>query len=228
MICVFWIVRVFITPTSGSPTAGENYSLECSAYGTMAIFEWLGPPNGRTSVVNTSSITISFNSTTSQLQFWPLQQSHNGSYSCRAITDEETLFSEPIQISVNGNLFHSICYWQCPNTLFNTSAPKIAIQITASGGDIAIAGEDYNLVCSVLGVEHLNPIISYQWRKNDNYLTEINSTILSLAPARISDAGANYSCSVTIVSISLTDSVVIMTSHRVRILSKFTYYLVNY
>ena len=108
------------------------------------------------------------------------------------------------------------------------SAPKIVIQITASHGDIAIAGEDYNLICSVLGAEHLNPIITYQWRKNDDsYLTEINSTVLSFAPARISDAGANYSCIVTIVSSFLTDSVVIMTSHRVRIQSKFTYYHVN-
>ena len=93
---------------SGSSTAGENYTLECSAGGSMAMFEWLGSPNGSTPVVNTSSITISSNSTTSQLTFRPLQQSHNGSYLCRAITDEETLLSQPIVINVNGRPILSV------------------------------------------------------------------------------------------------------------------------
>lgn len=114
------------------------------------------------------------------------------------------------------------------NYLFNISAPKIAIQITASSGEIAIAGENYNLTCSALGAEHLNPIIAYQWRKN-NRLTGINSAVLSFAPARISDAGSSYSCAVTTVSSYLTDSVVISILHAIRIQSKLTlvYYLVN-
>ena len=98
---------MFVTPIGGSPTAGENYTLECSADGSMVTFEWLfGPLDGRTPVANTSSITISSNSTTSQLQFRPLKQSQNGTYLCRTITDEETLLSQLIQISVNGNLFN--------------------------------------------------------------------------------------------------------------------------
>ena len=92
---------VFITPL-GSPIAGESYTLECSAGGSMPTFEWLGPPNGGTQIVNNSFITISSNSSTSQLQFRPLQQSYNGSYLCRASTDVDTLTSEPVHISVNG------------------------------------------------------------------------------------------------------------------------------
>ena len=58
----------------------------------MATFEWLGigpaiGPENRTLLVDSSFIVISSNSSTSQLQFRPLQQSHNGSYSCRATTD---------------------------------------------------------------------------------------------------------------------------------------------
>ena len=89
--------RAFIT-TIGSPIAGENYSLECSTDGTVAIFHWLSP------VVNDSSesVFISSNLSSSQLLFRPLQQSHDGPYSCRAITDEDTLLSEPIEISVKG------------------------------------------------------------------------------------------------------------------------------
>ena len=68
----------------------------------MATFQWLGPPDGRTSVVNGSSIIISSNSFTSQLQFRPLQQSHNGSYLCLVSTHGNDLMSEPIEISANG------------------------------------------------------------------------------------------------------------------------------
>ena len=102
---------VFITPL-GFPIAGESYTLECSAGGAMATFEWLGSPDGRTQVVNSSSITINSDnsSATSQLQFRPLQQSHNGSYSCRAVTDEDTLSSEPVEINVNGISLGSIHY----------------------------------------------------------------------------------------------------------------------
>ena len=116
----FCIDGVLITPFQGSTTAGENYTLECSTGGAIATFEWLGPPDGRTPVVNSSSVTIISNSSSSQLQFRPLQHSHNGSYSCRTtthedplqqfhngscytITDEDALSSELIAIRVNGN-----------------------------------------------------------------------------------------------------------------------------
>ena len=68
----------------------------------MATFEWLAVgPDNRTLLVDSSFIAISSDSSTSQLQLRPLQQSHNGSYSCHATTDEETLSSVPIEISVN-------------------------------------------------------------------------------------------------------------------------------
>ena len=72
----------------------------------MATFQWLeGPLDSRTLVVNSSSIIgNSDNSSTSQLQFRPLQQSHNGSYSCRAVTDGNTLSSQPVEINVKGGL----------------------------------------------------------------------------------------------------------------------------
>ena len=59
---------VFISMPSGSPIAGESYTLECSAGGSEGTFQWLkGPPDGRTPVVTSASITISFTSTSSQL-----------------------------------------------------------------------------------------------------------------------------------------------------------------
>ena len=89
----------------GSPVAGDSYSLECSAGNYVARFQWLGPPDGRTPVVNggTDTIIIISNSSTSQLQFRPLQQSHNGSYSCRAVTNGDNLLSHPIEIHAKGS-----------------------------------------------------------------------------------------------------------------------------
>ena len=104
-----WIISVggvFISIPSDPPIAGESYTLECSAGGSEGTlkFQWLGPPDGRTSVavVSGGSITISSTSTTSQLQFRPVQQSDNGSYSCNATTNGLTLSTESVVINVNG------------------------------------------------------------------------------------------------------------------------------
>ena len=98
----------------GSPTAGESYTLEYYVGDPVVTFEWLGPPDGRTPVTNSSSsLTISSGSSTSQLQFRPLQQSHNGSYSCRATTHEGTIvLSEPVDIQVNGINFTNCTNFQ--------------------------------------------------------------------------------------------------------------------
>ena len=94
------ISPVTISP-SGSATAGETYSLTCSAtlYAPIPlpdnvpspIFQWsFCPlnfdvslpsgvfPMGTTSSSNSTSITY-----TSTLQFSPLSQSHAGNYTCR-------------------------------------------------------------------------------------------------------------------------------------------------
>ena len=99
MICVhlndcvslcFWAytsvsVSVTITP-SGSPTAGETYSLQCSATvsGTsdtpVLSYQWLvGPSDNRQPLNNDSSITVNSNS----VQFSSLRTSHGGMYTCR-------------------------------------------------------------------------------------------------------------------------------------------------
>lgn len=96
--------RVSIT-AHGSPIAGESYSLECSAGESTVTFQWwLGPPDGKTAIANSETITISANSSTSRLQFQPVQQSHSDLYSCSAMTHEETLSSEPIDILVKGKM----------------------------------------------------------------------------------------------------------------------------
>ena len=68
----------------------------------MGTFHWLGPPDGMTPVASDGSVTISSNSTASQVRFRPLKQSHNGSYSCRISTSGQNISSHPLDIIVNG------------------------------------------------------------------------------------------------------------------------------
>ena len=84
-------VPISITP-SGINTAGEQYQLTCTFFGSITpIFVWTGPPNDRTLPVDSSdtrmvSDVMSNGSThTSILQFDPLQSSHEGNYICRVI-----------------------------------------------------------------------------------------------------------------------------------------------
>ena len=78
--------------------------LECSVDGSEGTFQWLGPPDGRTPVIeNSPRVNILSNTISSQLQFRPIQQSHNGSYSCSAATNGGlTLSTESVDTSVNG------------------------------------------------------------------------------------------------------------------------------
>ena len=91
---------------SGSIVAGESYTLECSVGVSEGTFQWLkGPSDGRMLVVESSPrVNIIANANTSQLQFRPLQQSDNGSYSCNATVGGLDLSPEPVVISVNGIL----------------------------------------------------------------------------------------------------------------------------
>ena len=197
--------------TSGSLVAGESYTLECSAGGSEGTFQWLkGPPNGRTLVISSGSVTISSNSTTSQLQFRPIQQSNNGSYFCNITIGGVALLSEPVVISVNGMIMRNIVYsehnYVC---LILHLAPSVSVQISDSGATPA-AGENYQLTCSISGTGNLNPTISYQWIKNSGSgQTQVGTSLstLSFTPMRLSDA-ASYVCKVTITSSYLSEDII--------------------
>ena len=76
--------------SSGSPTSGETFSLECSLMhmtnGTSdnATFQWMkGPPDNRTQLTSDGSMTINSTSSVSELLFTPLRASHGGLYTCQ-------------------------------------------------------------------------------------------------------------------------------------------------
>ena len=91
-------LSVNITP-SGSSTAGETYSLICSATLTSnrnpplpdptipaPTFEWFYGPNGDVPLpfgLAAPETVLSSGTYTSTLQFSPLNQSHAGNYTCR-------------------------------------------------------------------------------------------------------------------------------------------------
>ena len=94
-----YTVSVAISPSAGPITAGETYSLTCSA--TLhsnnppspesyimppPTFEWFYGPNGNAPVPSdlTPTATVLNSGTyTSTLQFSPLNQAHTGNYTCR-------------------------------------------------------------------------------------------------------------------------------------------------
>ena len=79
-------ITVLVT-SSGSPIAGEPFSLECSLSGTNdnTTFQWLnGPADNRTQFTSDGSTAINFTSSVSQLLFSPLRGSHGGLYTCQA------------------------------------------------------------------------------------------------------------------------------------------------
>lgn len=103
------------------------------------------------------------------------------------------------------------------------SAPRLSIKITEStSGANPTAGQNYEVICSILGAENLNSTITYQWINNNLLINDSNS--LSFTPARISDAGTNYSCSATISSSYLTGDIATVMSHRVKIQSELHYH----
>lgn len=87
--------------TSGSATAGETYTLECSLRGTSdpIIFQWLGAPEGISLI--TSNTIKQMNST---LQFKPINASHEGLYTCQAVVGS-TILETQIEISVTGKSY---------------------------------------------------------------------------------------------------------------------------
>ena len=91
------VTSVSITPGSGTNTAGEIYSLECSVTVTGSTDQpltitWLDRP--------VSSVMVTTTGSMSTLKFTPLSASHAGTYTCRA-TVGSTMQTETIDVTVD-------------------------------------------------------------------------------------------------------------------------------
>ena len=93
---------------------------------------------------------------------------------------------------------------------FSPAVPNIEVKINSSRGNLLLGG-DYNLTCTVVGADKLNPMISYEWIHTQNdELDDNKNSILSFSPFKLSHAG-DYSCVVNITSNYIRD-IITMTS----------------
>ena len=97
-----------------------------------------------------------------------------------------------------------------------TTPPMMTVAV--SGDGIPAAGQSYTLTCSVSGAS----VTTYQWRKDGTVLSETRP-ILSFSPLRLSDAG-QYTCEVTVNSITLTDDENVVIMSKISILMHCLYY----
>ena len=102
-------VTVVIRQDDDAPTAGQSYSLTCTAIlnGITGppIIEWLGPNNN--TVVNSSSVTVEnmvmVNDSTYDrtLVFSRILTSHGGQYTCQAVLGQASAVAST-ELSVQG------------------------------------------------------------------------------------------------------------------------------
>ena len=88
----------------------------------------------------------------------------------------------------------------------NIAVPTLLVEIKSNG--VVLPGQDFSLNCMISGAESLNPILTYQWIKNNDtgrMQVGSNMSILSFSSLRLSDAG-QYSCQVTVSSQYLHDA----------------------
>ena len=99
-----------------------------------------------------------------------------------------------------------------------TTPPIITVTIVVSGCETPTAGQNYTLTCSVSGAS----VTNYQWRKNSTMVSETGPT-LSFYALRLSDAG-QYTCEVTVNSMTLTDDVDVVIISKISKLVHCVYY----
>ena len=110
---------------------------------------------------------------------------------------------------------------QCGIYLFY-SPTELDIEVNISYYGILQIGEDFNLTCTVFGVENLSRNIAYQWAKSSGTSDAqiINSSnTLSFLPLVYSDGGL-YTCQVEISSTYLNRIITFNDSRNVSVQSK--------
>ena len=72
--------------------------------------------------------------------------------------------------------------------------------VTASLNSPLMVGQTGNtLTCDVSGADNLNPMITYQWTRNDQPVPGATSNTFNFSPLRLSQAGV-YTCRATVGS----------------------------
>ena len=88
--------------------------------------------------------------------------------------------------------------------------------VTANLNTPLMVGQtDYTLTCDISGADNLNPIITYQWTRNDGTTrTQVGTNHnLTLSSLGFSNAGS-YSCNVTVNSNLLNNNIFASSSNQ--------------
>ena len=196
-----YVVDITVSITASSTnTAGETYSLVCSATVTgstdQPTITWLDPMNNPV-----PSEMVTTTGSVSTLTFNPLAASHAGTYKCSATVEGAMPTATVVTLSVRSkcSLITSVIapiYFDCcfPN-------PAITVSIVASVTTQEV-GLPYTLNCTVTGAERLTDSnITYQWLKDGVALIVSGQAMetLSFTSLSVSDAGG-YTCQATVVS----------------------------
>ena len=104
------IVDILVSITSsGSGSAGESYSLECTVAATgstdQPTITWLDPMNNTVS----SGVYIVTTGNLSTLIFNPLAASHAGTYTCRATLSGGAVQTEKLTVTVQSECSCNCC-----------------------------------------------------------------------------------------------------------------------
>lgn len=97
----------------------------------------------------------------------------------------------------------------------NPLVPKVEVEICNSRENLLL-GEEYKLICVVIGADKLHPVLSYGWTQNGAELEMIDNktnNILFFSPFRLSSAG-NYSCTVNVSSQYINEFIVIESNNE--------------
>ena len=188
---------------------GENLTLECSVSISpyplpssvpFPMFEWLFGPNNATPPMGVQASEVRNNSDiyVSTLEFFPLQESHQGNYKCRV--GNNTILTTSVEVSTC--MYNKLDYTMCIfiyviwcDLYFYFSDP---VQVTISDdGTVPSVGQNYTLTCNIINVT-IN-INTYIWQKDGETLAGKQERCLTLPLLNLSSAG-EYTCEVVVVS----------------------------
>ena len=214
--------------------AGSTADLTCNVtlaseidVNVMLNVTWL---QGSTSVAtNTTLIPPPHTSFTSILTSSPLSAADkNFTCSAKIFPTKQFLEESPIRSASETLEIKSECtifsccteHNYCNDQSWHYVDPTINVTITPSSKQIPNVGDVFNITCTALGLEGVDPKYAYRWIRDSGEPIFQNGSTISFSSLELSNAG-KYTCEVTVLSDNFVGgNVTGMSSHILSIQSK--------